>query len=454
MKDSTQKTGRIITKIPDFTGNFPYKRARYACLHPRRESAACLTESGCSKSELPCASLIIKVPSRRYAWILTYVFLIFLGCTLTSRLLYAQAALQAPAPSGPPPTLEEVRRTMGIPSHGDMRGQQDAVGFASTAVQMEKTWELSATPPAPEKLGEAPPPGVAGVICPHDDYLYAGRVYRQVLPLVTAKTVILVGVFHGWRKFAAHDVLVFEDYRAWRTPDGEVPVSGLRTEIIAHLGKDEFVQNDAWHDSEHSLEALLFWLRHVRPDLEIIPVIVPVMHFSRMDTLASHLGAAIAAVTASHGLVLGKDLAIAISSDAVHYGNDFQYVAFGEGGVDAYVKACDQDKGLLRGVLAGDVTTAKAEQFFATCVKEDLPAEYRLPWCGRFSIPFGLLLLEHTTAALGLPTPVGHPLCYGTSISGPELKVRELGMGSTAQANLYHFVGYPAVAYTVGAARQ
>ncbi len=111
-------------------------------------------------------------------------------------------------------------------------------------------------------------------------------------------------------------------------------------------------------------------------------MIVPVMHFSRMDTLASQLGTAIAAVMAKHNLVIGKDFAIAISSDAVHYGNDFQYTAFGEGGVDAYVKACDQDKGLLRGPLAGDVTTAKAEQFFATCVKEDQPAEYRLPWWG------------------------------------------------------------------------
>jgi AmmeMemoRadiSam system protein B len=272
-----------------------------------------------------------------------------------------------------------------------------------------------------------------------------------VLPLVTAKTVVLAGVFHRWRRFAAHDVLVFDDYRAWRTPDGEAPVSRLRDEILGHLHKDEFVQNAAWHDSEHSLEALLFWLKHARPDLEIVPVIVPVMPFSRMGTLASHLGAALAEVMAKHGLALGKDVAIAISSDAVHYGDDFQYVPFGEGGVEAYVKACDQDRGLLRGPLAGTVTTAKAEQFFATCVKEDQPAEYRLPWCGRFSVPFGLLLLERTTAALGLPTPVGHPLCYGTSIGAPELKVRELGMGATAPANLYHFVGYPAVAYTVGA---
>src|SRR5512136_1807198 len=142
--------------------------------------------------------------------------------------LLAQAALQPTQIM--PPTREEVRKTMGIPSEGDVRGQQDAVGFASKPEQMAKVWELSATPPAPEKLGEAPLPGVAGAICPHDDYLYAGRVYRQVLPLVTAKTVVLVGVFHKYRRFGAHDVLVFDSYKAWRTPDGDVPVAAIREE--------------------------------------------------------------------------------------------------------------------------------------------------------------------------------------------------------------------------------
>ncbi|HVN31870.1 MAG TPA: AmmeMemoRadiSam system protein B [Thermoanaerobaculaceae bacterium] len=361
---------------------------------------------------------------------------------------FAQAALQ-PAQAAPP-TLQEIRKGMGIPSQEEIRGQQDAVGFASKAEQMAKVWELSATPPAPEKLGEAPAPGVAGAICPHDDYIYAGRVYRQVLPLVTAKTVVLVGVFHKYRRFGAHDVLVFDSYKAWRTPDGDVPVSAVREEILALLPKRDFVRDDAAHDSEHSLEALVYWLRHLRPDLEIVPVIVPAMGFARMEELAGRLAPALGRVMTAHRWRLGRDVAIVISSDAVHYGSDFKYTPFGEGGVEAYAKACEQDRSLLTGPLAGPVTAAKVEKFFSTCVNPDQPSEYRLTWCGRFSIPFGMLLLERMTAALGLPGPVGHPIAYGTSISFPELPVRDVGLGETAQANLYHFVGYPAVAFTIG----
>jgi AmmeMemoRadiSam system protein B len=338
---------------------------------------------------------------------------------------------------------------MGIPSKGtDLRGQQDAVGFASTAEQMAKVWELSLAAPPPEKLGEAPKPGVIGIICPHDDYLYAGRVYRQIVPLVTARTVVLVGVFHGYRKFGAHDVLVFDPYRAWRTPDGEVPVSPVREELLAQLPKSDFVQDAAMHDSEHSLEAIAFWLRHIRPDLEIVPVIVPAMSFPRMSELADHLAQALSVTLQKRSWKLGRDLAIVISTDGVHYGPDFNQTQFGEGGVDSYVKACEQDRALIRGPLAGAISRDKVQGLFSTFVDPERPDQYRLTWCGRFSVPFGLLLLDSVARRSKVPAPIGHPVVYATSVGWPELPVRSIGMNATAPANLYHFVGYPAVAFT------
>jgi AmmeMemoRadiSam system protein B len=366
---------------------------------------------------------------------------------LVPALAAAQAALQA-APAAPP-TLAEVRAAMGIPSTGDMRGQQDTVGFASTAAQMARTWELSATPPRPEPLGPAPAGRVAGVICPHDDYLYAGRAYRQVLPLLKAKTIVLVGVFHKYRAFGMHDVLVFDDYRAWRAPDGEIPVSPLRNALLARLPAGTAVQSAAAHDREHSLEALAYWLRHLRPDVEIVPIIVPAASFARIEELSRAAATALAAVMRERSLKLGTDVAIAISSDAVHYGADFAYTPYGDGGVAPYVNACNRDAELLAGPLAGAMTHAKAREFSAACVDPGDPTRYRLTWCGRFSIPVGLLLLQDTAAALGLPAPVGYPISYSTSVGQPELPLRGTGMGATAPANLYHFVGYPAAAYTI-----
>jgi len=372
---------------------------------------------------------------------------VFLILAIPAPLL-AQA-VSAP-PQAVPPTLEEVRKGMGIPSVAlDLRGQQDAVGFASRADQMAKVWDLSAAPPAPERLGDLPAPGVAGAICPHDDYLYAGRVYRQVLPLVTAKRIVLVGVFHRYRKFGVHDRLVFDPYRAWRAPDGEIPVSGLRGDLLAALPKEDWIQDAAMHDSEHSLEALAFWLRHARPDLEIVPIIVPASSFPRLREMAEHLGTALASRLRDRGWRLGRDVAVVISTDGVHYGSDFKHTPYGEGGVEAYVRATDQDRSLLRGLLAGPVEPEKVRRLYETFVDPANPDLYRLTWCGRFAVPFGMLLLESAARGLGQGRPTGQPVAYATSVGSPELPVRDLGLGPTAPANLYHFVGYPAAAFTV-----
>ena len=374
---------------------------------------------------------------RKLAIILTVLFVSFDA--------FGQAALK---PVGPPPSLDEVRREMGIPSSKDVRGQKDSVGFASTAEQMAKVWDLSATLPLPEVLGPSPGPGVVGAICPHDDYIYAGRVYRQVLPLVTAKQVILVGVFHRYRRFNVRDKLVFDTYRAWRSPDGEIAVSSLRDELISKLPASDYVRDAAMHDSEHSLEAIAYWLKHARPDVEIVPIIIPAASFSRFEELALRLGQALAGAMKSRGWILGKDVSIVISSDGTHYGRDFNYEPYGEGGVNAYAKAVKRDREILKGPLAGTVSSKKARKFFEACVNPENPDEYRMPWCGRFSIPFGLLFLNETAKELGLKTVKGWPLAFGTTVGGPTLG-QDLGIGATAPSNLYHFVTFPGEVYTV-----
>ncbi len=376
------------------------------------------------------------------------------GVALAAVLACTARAAHAPVvihpPQEHPPTLEETRKEMGIPSQSlALRGQRDSIGFAWSAEQMAKVWELSASPPAPESFGKVPAPGVAAVICPHDDYLYAGRVYRQVLPLITAKTVILIGVFHRYRRFGERDRLVFDPYRAWRTPDGPVPVSNLREALTARFTFEDFVQDAAMHDSEHSLEALVYWLHHMRPDLEIVPIIVPVASFDRLEELADKLGLAISVALDARGLKLGSDVAIAISTDGIHYGPDFKQPPFGEGGQASYDKATAKDRALLTGPLEGRLTKGKIKKLYETFVDPKSPDDYRWTWCGRFSVPFGLMVLRRIADSYG-GQAVGHPVAYATSMSAPELPVKELGIGATAPASLSHFVGYPAVAITIG----
>jgi AmmeMemoRadiSam system protein B len=356
------------------------------------------------------------------------------------------AHAQAP-PATPRPNADSIRALMVVPSHGDVRGRIDSTGYALHASQMAKVWELSSLPPAPDSFGVAPAPGVAAVICPHDDFSFAGRVYRRVLPLITARTVIVIGVFHRYYKFNERDRLVFDDYREWTAPDGPVPVSPLRDALLARMPREDWTRDRVAHDAEHSLEPLVCWLRHVRPDLEIVPVIVPAAHFDRLKQLGDHLGEAIAAEMSARGWRLGRDVAIAISADGIHYGPDFKQVVFGEGGMPAYTMAVARDHGLLTGPLRGRLTTPKIQTLYETFVDPEHPDDYRWTWCGRFSVPLGLLTLERLTRESGGAT--GQPVAYGTSIGWPELGLRDVGMAPTAPSNLYHFVGYPGVAFTV-----
>ena len=345
------------------------------------------------------------------------------------------------------PSAAEARKEMGIPSTDEVRGQLDTVGYASKAEAMAKVWTLAGEPPPPLSLGAPPAPGLLGLIGPHDDYVYAARVDRQIYPLVTAKTVVIVGVFHRYRRFGAHDQMIFDSYRAWRSPDGDIKVSPLRDALVAALPKDEAVKDGVAHDAEHSVEAIAYFLKHARPDVEIVPVLIPAASFARLSTMATHLGDALATTMKRQKLALGRDVAIVISTDGTHYGNDFQYAPFGAGGVGAFEKAMAQDRQLIESALAGPLALDKAQKFFAAVVNPDKPDEYRMPWCGRFSVPFGLLFLAETAKRLGLGVPRGVPLVLGVSVDTPELKTRDVGVAPTAPASLYHFVTQPGVAF-------
>jgi hypothetical protein len=112
-----------------------------------------------------------------------------------------------------------------------------------------------------------------------------------------------------------------------------------------------------------------------------------------MDEISAKPGEVVAGYTKEKGLVAGKDIFFLISSDGSHYGKNFNNLPFGEG-EKAWAAARQLDQRLilsyLTGVLdSGKVKSLTKELWGQTCL------EYRNTyWCGKHSIPFGLLASE------------------------------------------------------------
>ena len=166
------------------------------------------------------------------------------------------------------PTRAEVEKAMGLRSEGDrVRGLMDTVGFVveeapaedvvSTAVDLEHEG-LAAQD---RRLGMAPDEGFIGGICPHDDHLYASRVYVHLTERITAPRVLLIGVFHRAKLWGLRERIVFDAFDAWHGPWGEVEVDPMRDELIRALPSTSYVVDNAMHCREHSLEAIVPFLQ-------------------------------------------------------------------------------------------------------------------------------------------------------------------------------------------------
>lgn len=356
------------------------------------------------------------------------------------------------------PTRAEVEAMMGLPSDGDrVRGQMDTVGFvvreaaAEEVVAAAVALEGDSLAEQDQRLGMKAGEGFVGGICPHDDHLYASRVYVHLTERITAPRVILIGVFHRAKSWDLRDRIVFDHFDSWHGPWGPVEVDNLRGELIGALSPDSYVVDNAMHSREHSLEAILPFLQRGNPKRTIVPILVPYMGWSRVEELTDELSGALAEVMERNGWRLGRDVAVIVSSDAVHYGPDFDHAPFGTD-VEAYEKAVGREQTLAHEHLEGEIDPVAVHHFLDTLVDPET-LDYRLPWCGRFSIPFGLQLLRKVALGSEGKVPVGALLRYGTSLSEPELPVspeaREAGLGYTAPSNFHHWVGYAAVGYLI-----
>jgi AmmeMemoRadiSam system protein B len=331
-----------------------------------------------------------------------------------------------------------------------VRAQVDTVGFATRIEDMAAVVRAALAAEGLDDAGAAGPAWTAAIL-PHDDHLYAGRTVVHALGGLRAKRWIILGVCHACRRQGVRDKLLFEDADAWNIGGETVRTAGMLRHLLrAELGDDAVLDTER-HAAEHSIEALVPWLRQARPDAVFVPILVPGMSRERMAGLAARFGQVLADICREEQWVPGVDVGVLISADAVHYGcegwGDRHYDPYGcdapghAAGTARDVEICVND-------LGGEVTPASAWGFADAVWDESDPVyPYRITWCGVYSIPFGLLALDAWMDAAGLPPLSGTLLRYGDSVSDGRLDVSGTILGVTAPNTLQHWVGYPALGY-------
>src|SRR5204862_4782141 len=96
--------------------------------------------------------------------------------------------------------------------------------------------------------------------------------------------------------------------------------------------------------------------------------------------------------------------AIVVSTDAVHYGDEgWGGKNFAQYGTDeqGYRQAVQHDRKIMSECFADELLPRKAELFSRYTVREDDWREYKWTWCGRYSVPFGMLVGWNLQQALG-----------------------------------------------------
>jgi AmmeMemoRadiSam system protein B len=285
---------------------------------------------------------------------------------------------------------------------------------------------------------------VIGGISPHDDYLYAGRVYYPLYPLIKAREVVIFGVTHGTVRQAMKDpqnVLILDDYKFWKGPYKDVEISPLRDIIRSKLDKEYFMVSDKAQDIEHSIEALVPFLQYYNRDVKITPIMVTRMSFDRMDSISYDLAAIIDEYITSNNLKPGKDIFFLISTDADHYGEDFNNSPFGED-ENAHRQATMNDRRIAdtyinTAITFEDIQGLSDELWGSPDIKTPVPL-----WCGKYSVPFGLLSIYHIANYLNLKNLSGKLLKYSDTWTDKPLPVYGTHMGTTAPFSLKHWCGF------------
>ncbi len=329
----------------------------------------------------------------------------------------------------------------------NIRPIRDNVGFCWTPDVMNKLMNyLKENSSVSDRQPNAIP--VAG-ISPHDDYLYAGRVYYPLYKLIKAKEVVIFGVTHGTVRKAMndpHDKVIFDNYSLWHGPFGNVAISELRDYIKHNIERDDFMISDKAQNIEHSIEAVVPFLQFYKRDIKITPIMITGMSYERMNKISGDIAVAISRYIKENNLTPGKDIFFLISTDANHYGKDFNNSPYGTD-LEAHEKGIENDRRIAGETLNGMLTPAKIKLLIGELWPEEKKTSNAPLWCGKYSVPFGLMTTLKTINKTSEKKITGKLLKYSDTWTEGVIPVKHTTLGLTAPFSLEHWVGFLSAAF-------
>ena len=250
---------------------------------------------------------------------------------------------------------------------------------------------------------------IAGLV-PHAGWVYSGQVAAAVFKTLARRpppqAVVLFGSVHQLR---GQEAAVFVSGR-FETPLGPLPIDERLADRM--LGHTNLLTSDSYaHESEHSIEVQLPFIKHLFPDTSIVPIMVP------PTDKAHEVGEAVGRTLEAYKY----DAFIVGTTDLTHYGPGYGFTPQGVGEQAIAWAKTENDTRFLDLVCAmkGEEVVADAREHRSACGSGAVAATI--------------------SAAAALGASKGHLLQHTTSA---EVMRRQSG----ARAN--DAVGYAAVVFS------
>jgi AmmeMemoRadiSam system protein B len=189
---------------------------------------------------------------------------------------------------------------------------------------------------APADLGKP----VAGLV-PHAGWIYSGTVAAAVFKVFAKReppqSIVLFGAVH---RSPARKAALFDSGR-FETPLGPLMVDDRLADRI--LGHTNLLAQDPYaHEDEHSIEVQLPFIKHLYPDVKIVPIMVP------PTDEAHEVGEAVGRTLTAYKY----DAFVVGTTDLTHYGPMYGFTPHGLGAEGAKWAKTQNDSRFLDLVCA------------------------------------------------------------------------------------------------------